>query len=40
MTSFGKLARPTVPEQLARSRDVRARRGRWLSGRQHHWPVD
>jgi signal peptidase I len=40
MTSFGELARPTVPEQLARSRDVRARRGRWLVDRQHHRPVD
>jgi signal peptidase len=40
MSSFGEVARPTVPEQLARSRDVRARRGRWLVDRQHHRPVD
>jgi signal peptidase len=27
--SFGDVARPTIPQQLARSRDVRARRNHW-----------
>ncbi len=40
VSSFGEVARPTVPEQLARSRDLRARRGRWLVDRQHHRPLD
>jgi signal peptidase len=32
MGSFRKVARRTVPEQLARSREVRALRDRWLAG--------
>jgi signal peptidase len=31
---FGQVARPNVPEQLARSREVRARRHHWLTTRQ------
>ena len=31
MAAFGAVARPTVPEQLARSRANRVRRNRWLS---------
>jgi signal peptidase len=31
---FGPVARPNVPEQLARSREVRARRHHWLTTRQ------
>ena len=33
VASFREDARPTVPEQLARSRDVRARRHQWLTSR-------
>jgi signal peptidase len=38
LSSFGDVARPTVPEQLARSRAKRVRHNRWLAGRQHGRP--
>jgi signal peptidase len=38
LASFGDTARPTVPEQLARSRDIRSRHNRWLAARQHGRP--
>ena len=33
------VARPTVRQQLERSREVRQRRARWQSGRGHHGPA-
>jgi signal peptidase len=38
LASFRNVTRPTVPEQLARSRDIRARHNRWLAARQHGRP--
>jgi signal peptidase len=38
LAAYRDVGRPTVPEQLARSRDVRVRHNRWLAGREPRPP--